>query len=307
MFLGGRGASLHSMTQLANREMAKVWDGEEGDDWTDNAERYDATDRYLWQQFVSKVPVGETDHVLDIGCGTGKSTREVARAARSGRVLGIDLSSRMLEYARRRSDEEGLTNVDYVQGDAQVHPFPTGAFDSAISVFGAMFFNDPVAAFSNIRSGLRWKGRLALLAWQPFEQNDWLRMMFDALAAGRQLVSPRSGMPGPFGLADDEAVYRILEEAGFVDVDITALDAPVLLGATADDAWEFVSGMGIVRGLTQDLGDDAKGLALARLREVIAAHHTPDGVLIGAAEWLITARGGAGRRLWRSHRPSVIR
>ena len=69
------GASLPSMTHIANQEMAKHWDGEEGDDWTDNAERYDATDRYVWRQFVSKVPVGESERVLDVGCGTGKSTR----------------------------------------------------------------------------------------------------------------------------------------------------------------------------------------------------------------------------------------
>lgn len=278
------------MTEIANREMAKHWDGEEGDDWTDNAERYDATDRYLWHEFVSKVPVGESERIVDVGCGTGKSTREVARAARAGRVLGIDLSSRMLDYARRRSDEEGLTNVEYVQGDAQVHPFPAAAFDLAISLFGAMFFNDPVAAFSNIRQALRPNGRLACVTWQRFEQNDWLRMLFDALVAGRRLPSPEPGMPGPFGLADDDAVYRILDEAGFVDVDITALDAPVWFGHNVEQAWEFVAGMGIVRGLTQDLDEVAKGQALDRARHVIAAHDTPEGVLVGAAEWLITAR-----------------
>ena len=283
-------ASLRSMTHIANQEMAKHWDGEEGDDWTDNAERYDATDRYLWQQFVSKVPVGESERVLDVGCGTGKSTREVARAARAGRVLAVDLSSRMLEYARRRSHDEGVTNVEYVQGDAQVHPFPAAAFDLGISIFGAMFFNDPVAAFSNIRRALRPKGRLALLAWQHFEHNDWLRMLFDALAAGRRLAWPEPGVPGPFGLADDAQVYRILDEAGFVDVDITALDAPVWLGPTVEHAWDFVSSMGIVRGLTQDLDEDAKGHALDRVRELIAAHDTPEGVRLGAAEWLITAR-----------------
>lgn len=278
------------MTRIANREMAKHWDGEEGDDWTDNAERYDATDRYLWEQFVAKVTVGESERVLDIGCGTGRSTREVARAARSGRVLGIDLSSRMLEYARRRSDDEGLTNVEYVHGDAQVHPLPAASFDLGISIFGAMFFEDPVAAFSNIRRALQPNGRLALLAWQRFEQNDWIRKLFEALAAGRQLPTPTPGTPGPFGLADEVSVHRILDEAGFVDVDVTALDAPVWLGQTVEHAWQFVSGMGIVRGLTQGLDEEAKGHALGRARDLIAAHDSPEGVLLGAAEWLITAR-----------------
>ncbi len=110
------------------------------------------------------------------------------------------------------------------------------------------------------------------------------------LAAGRDLPTPGVGQPGPFGLADPEGVHRILDESGFADVDITAIDAPMWLGTDGDDAWAFVSGMGIVRGLTGGLDDDLKQDALDRLREVIDTHETPNGVALGAAEWLITAR-----------------
>lgn len=275
---------------IANVDMARHWDGEEGDDWTENADRYDATDRYIWEQFTAKVPILAGDHVLDIGCGTGKSTRDMARGAGNGDVLGIDLSSRMLADARRRTDEQGLANAEYLHGDAQVHPFKAGAYDVAISSFGAMFFADPVAAFANIRRAVRPGGRLAMLAWRPAEDNEWLCAFFDALAAGRDLSLPPAGMPGPFGLADREATHRNLVEAGWHDIDITPLDAPMWLGADGEDAWGFVAGMGIVRGLTGDLDDAARERALDSLRSVIVSHESPEGVLIGAGEWLITAR-----------------
>ena len=129
-------------------------------------------------------------------------------------MLGVDLSSRMLDDARRRSAHEGLTNVEFLRADAQVHPFEPGAYDLAISVFGAMFFADPVAAFANIGRSLRPGGRIAFLAWQRFEDNEWLTAIFDALAAGRDLPTPQPGSPGPFGLADPDAVTTILRDAG---------------------------------------------------------------------------------------------
>src|SRR5688500_6814298 len=107
------GAKVAAM-DIANVDMARQWDGEEGDDWTENADRYDATDLYIWEQFTAKVPILAGDHVLDVGCGTGKSTRDIARSAHDGRVFGIDLSSRMLADARRRTDEQGLINVEYL-------------------------------------------------------------------------------------------------------------------------------------------------------------------------------------------------
>jgi len=167
--------------------MAAAWDGEEGDEWTENAERYDATDRWIGARFEALVDIADGDHVLDLGCGTGKVTRAAARRASSGSVLGIDLSSRMLDHARCQSEQEGLTNVRYVQGDAQVHPFEPEGFDIVISSFGAMFFVDPVAAFINVGRGLRGNGRIAFLAWQRFENNEWLTEIFGAVAAGRDL------------------------------------------------------------------------------------------------------------------------
>ena len=277
------------MVAVANVEMAAVWDGAEGDEWTENADRYDATDRWIARRFEAEVPIEPTDRIVDIGCGTGKSTRDAARRAWLGSVLGVDLSSRMLEDARRRSEDEGLQNVEFLLADAQVQPFQPNAYDLAISVFGAMFFADPVAAFSNIRRSLRPGGRIAFLSWQRFEDNEWLTAIFDVVAAGRDLPTPQPGSPGPFGLADPDVVTTILRGAGFVDEHLLSLNEPMRVGADAEDAWTFISEMGFVRGLTDGLGDEDKTRTTGLLRTAIREHETDDGVLFESASWLITA------------------
>ena len=278
------------MVAIANVEMAEVWDGEEADEWIANADRYDATDRWINERFEAETVIEARDRVLDIGCGTGKSSRDAARRAPGGAVLGVDLSSRMLDDARRRSVEEGLPNLEFLHADAQVHAFEPGAFDVVISVFGAMFFADPLAAFANIRCSLRPGGRIAFLSWQAFEHNDWLTTIFDALAAGRDLPTPVPGEPGPFGLADAEAVSTLLRDAGFVDGQLTSISAPMWLGASLQEAWSFVAEMGIVRGLSGGLDDATRAAAMAELRSRIAARETAEGVTLDSAAWLITAR-----------------
>ena len=153
-----------------------------------------------------------------------------------------------------------------------------------------MFFADPVAAFTNIGRALRRGGRLAFLAWQRFEDNEWLTETLAAVAAGRELPIPQPGSPGPFGLADPDAVTQILHAAGFADVAITPLTEPVWLGADREDAWSFASAMGMVRGLTAGLEPEARSKAFDNLRKVMAAHETDAGVLFGSAAWLVIAR-----------------
>ncbi|MDP8936146.1 MAG: methyltransferase domain-containing protein [Actinomycetota bacterium] len=278
------------MSTIANVEMARAWDGDEGDRWTEHAERYEATGRRVWQRFLDARPVSAADAVLDIGCGTGESTLDAARIARHGTVLGVDLSARMLARARQRAEAEGLTHVRFEQADAQVHPFETHAFDVAISSFGAMFFVDPVAAFANIARALRPGGRLAVLTWRELARNEWLTALREALAVGRQLPEPPPGAPGPFALADPDRVRAVLGAAGFDEVAFQAVDEPIELGADADDAFSFVRTMGIVHGLTQDLDDATRARALDDVHAMLAAHQREEGVLLGTSVWLITAR-----------------
>ena len=275
---------------IANVEMFKAWDGEEGERWARDADLYDRSSVLVWEAFLATGPVAAGEGVLDVGCGNGKSTRDVARLAAPGQVLGVDLSSQMLAVARQRSAAEGLTNVRFEQADAQVHPFAPAAFDVAISSFGAMFFADPVAAFANIGGALRPGGRLAMLSWRSLSENEWLGALRDALALGRQLGEPPASMPGPFGLADPDHVRGVLAAAGFEAVEITPFDQPMVLGADGDEAFDFVRRMGIVKGLTHDLGEDDRQRALDAVHERLVAAAGPDGVRFSAAAWLTTAR-----------------
>lgn len=273
-----------------NTDQFRAWNGDDGDDWLVHADRYDAASARYDPLLLTGAGIAAADRVLDIGCGSGVSTRAAARLAVDGSVTGIDLSARLLAEARRRSEAAGLPNTTFVQGDAQVHPFEPAAFDVVISRFGVMFFGDPVAAFTNVGRGVRAGGRLALLAWQGLARNEWLRTLLESLAAGRVLPGPATGAPGPFGLADPDDVRRILGSAGFRDVELASVEEPVYFGADPDDAYAFVSSLGVTRGLLGGLDEPARAAALAALRSRLADHAGPDGVLLGAAAWLITAR-----------------
>lgn len=276
--------------EVVNTEQAAAWDGHEGDVWTEQADRYERASRRIWQWFLDAQLVGQADRALDVGCGTGGPTRDVARLASEGVVTGIDLSTRMLDLARKRSADEGLDNVAFVRGDAQVYPFEPAAFDVALSCFGVMFFNDPVAAFTNIARGLRPGGSLAVLAWRTLAENEWLMSLRGALAVGRDLPVPPPDAPTPFALANPERVRGILGSAGFDDVELVPIDEPVELGTDAADALEFAKTMGIVEGLTETLDAEQRAEAMSNLADLIRARETPAGVLMGTAAWLITAR-----------------
>ncbi len=159
----------------------------------------------------------------------------------------------------------------------------------AVSSFGAMFFNDLVAAYANIGL-LRPGGRLAVLAWQELARNEWLLAFRGALAMGRTLGAPPNGAPGPFGLAEPDHVRRVLAEAGFVDVELEAIEEPLEFGSDAADAFAFAQTLGIVEGLTHDLDDADTAAALDAVREMLVAHDTGHGVLLNSTAWLITAR-----------------
>ena len=194
--------------EIANVEAAEAWDGHEGAHWAEHAERYEHSSWRHRARLLQASSIGPDDHVLDIGCGSGRSTIEAAQLASRGSALGVDLSSQMLAKAAQRAAESGVANADFVQGDAQVHPFDPGAADVAISHYGAMFFGDPLAAFTNIASGLRPGGRLALLAWRELERNDWIMVFRTALALGRELPTPPPDAPTPFSMADPDARPR---------------------------------------------------------------------------------------------------
>jgi SAM-dependent methyltransferase len=272
----------------SNAGQVGAWDGNEGVFWTAQARRLDETLANCHGPFLTAAAIRDGDRVLDVGCGTGRATRDVARIAVNGSALGVDLSSQMIALARATADGEGLHNVEFRQADAQIHPFDRGAFDVVISRMGSMFFGDPHAAFANLHRALRPDGRLTLLTWQDVADNEWLTQFRSALAVGRDLPSPPPDAPSPFALADPDRVRAILGAAGFTDISFESLHEPMSFGPDADDAFDFVSEL--TGWMRNGLDDEDRDAALAALRTTIAEHTGDDGVTYQSATWIIQAR-----------------
>ena len=208
-------------------------------------------------------------------------------------ALGIDISAPMLDQARTRAAAAKITNVQFDQADAQTHAFEPASFDVAISRFGVMFFDDPDAAFANIARALRPGGRLAFVCWQELGRNDWL--LVPGMAAAQHVPLPDLGPPGGpgmFSLAEHDHVNTLLRSAGFVDIGITAFEVPMFVagGGSLDETLEFLLATGIAHAMLADAEPDAAARGVDAARHALASHHDGEGVRLGAATWVVTAR-----------------
>ncbi|WP_061295037.1 class I SAM-dependent methyltransferase [Herbidospora cretacea] len=254
---------------IVNTHQAEAWNGYEGTHWASHPDRYNAVNDAFNPFLLEAVRPG--DRVLDIGCGTGRTTRLAALTASSAE--GVDLSEPMLATARDLAKD--LVNVTFTRGDAQVCPFPDSAFDLAISRFGIMFFGDPVAAFANIGRALTPGGRLAFLSMRGYGD-----LAHPVAALGFPPPPPGAG---PLALGEPETVGRVLTEAGFTEVTTRPVDAPQNWGADAADAAAFLAAWGPIRHAA---GDGAAERLLPALR----AFETPGGVLLNGEALLVCAR-----------------
>jgi SAM-dependent methyltransferase len=275
------------MQAIVNTHHAEAWNGWEGVNWANNAARYNAMVAAFDDDLFRVAAIHEEDRVLDIGCGTGQPTLMAARRASRGHVLGVDLSAPMLERARADAAEQGIANVRFEQGDAQVHPFPHGGFDVAISRGGVMFFGDPVAGFANIRRALRPGGRLVFMSPQGgTPDSDYAR----ATSALKPLMrGPSPAARGMGSLVDAARIHEVLGAAGFADVSVTPVRAPMDYGRDAVDAAEFILGQGPVRFNLEGVDQAVVERTREELRAGLRAYETSEGVRIPGAVWLVKA------------------
>jgi SAM-dependent methyltransferase len=211
----------------ANTEQIEYWNGGAADIWVAQQERLDRELDPLGRAALSALAPRAGEHLLDVGCGSGQTTLQLADAVRpGGQVVGVDISQPLLAAARRRNRDE---RVSFVRADAQTHAFEE-PFDAIYSRFGVMFFADPIAAFANLRRALKPGGRLAFVCWRAEAENPI--MTVPMIAAAKHLPplpSPPSdpGAPGPFAFADRARVARILGTAGFGTIDIQPHDEAI--------------------------------------------------------------------------------
>jgi SAM-dependent methyltransferase len=281
---------------MSNDEMVKYWNDSAGPVWVTQQERLDAQIGPLGSLARARAAIRIGERVLDVGCGCGTTTLELADAVGdAGRVVAVDISRPMLERARQRVEGAGsAARIEWRLDDAQTAAFEGGGFDLVFSRFGVMFFEDPVAAFANLRRALRRGGRLAFVCWQPRDKNPW--MLAPAMAAAQHVAfppPPPPHAPGPFAFGDAAHVRGILERAGFADVAHEAVNGPMrLAGDSVDEALELSLQIGPVGAALREArpSDEQRARVIEAVRKVIESFETPRGIEAEAGAWIVTAR-----------------
>ena len=273
-----------------NEAQIEHWNGPEARHWIDQQDRYDRQLAPFAAELLRAAAIGSSERVLDAGCGCGATTMLAARDA--AEAHGIDISAPMLDHARELAAAANIVNVQFDQADVQSHAFEPAWFDVAISRFGVMFFDDPDAAFANIARALRPGGRLAFVCWQELGRNEWL--LVPGMAAAQHVPLPDLGPPGGpgmFSLAEPEQIHKLLQSAGFVDIEVAAFEVPMLVagGGSLDETLEFFLATGIARAMLANAEPDAAARGVEAAREALATYHDGEGVRLGTATWVVTA------------------
>jgi SAM-dependent methyltransferase len=233
---------------------------------------------------VDQVAAQNASTVIDVGCGTGATTLAIARRLGQGsRCTGVDLSEQMIELARRRAGGEDTT-AEFVVADAQRHRFAPGAADVIASRFGVMFFDDPAAAFANLRAAARDGGALRAVAWRGAEHNPFMTAAEEA-AAGLITLPPRP--PGQFAFADRERVREILTASGWSDVDVAPVDFACAFPAGQLDA--YLGSMGPVGRALAEHDEATRARVVERVRPAFDHFRHGEEVRFTAACWLVAA------------------
>jgi SAM-dependent methyltransferase len=279
-----------SLTQDDGPNAAQIsyWNASAGPTWVAMQDALDTQLHDLGLAAMAALGALEGERVIDIGCGCGDTTLELARrVGPRGAVLGADISAPMLGVARRRAAELGLGWARLVEADAQIFDFEPA--DAAFSRFGVMFFADPAAAFANIRRALSPAGRLAFVCWRALAENLWMTIPMAAVAP---LLAPTPppppNAPGPFAFADRDRVHGILSQAGFAQISIEPHD--LAIGQRdLETAVRTCLNVGPVGAALRE-NPLLKAPITAAVRTALAPHATADGVKLPSASWIVTAR-----------------
>ena len=283
----------------------------------ENEEALEAWDGVLFDRFMQYrhlivtglVPHGDAairlmppragDRVLDVGCGFGDTTLQLAElVGPAGSVLGVDVAPRFIEAARVEAAREGVANARFEVCDVQMTEFEE-SFDYAFSRFGTMFFASPVAALRNVRRALVPGGRLCSVVWRRKLDNPWMyraeQVVKPLVEIPEETSEPRCG-PGPFSMADADTTSQILLGAGFEDISFHRFDHDFLIGRDLAEGIDFNLALGpaaeAVR-LAGAEGEEIRPQLAALLREALAEFETGAGLVAGSSTWIITASAPA--------------
>jgi SAM-dependent methyltransferase len=275
---------------------AEDWAGEMGERWLVNLDRFESMIAPVGDALLARAGLRAGERVVDIGCGGGATSREIARRVQpGGTVVGVDISAALVAEAARRAASAGLTNAAFVVADAAAALPPGAPFDRLVSRFGSMFFANPATAFQNLDRMLRTGARADFAVWAPARENAWVAGLMGVVGAHMEIPAPVPRAPGPFAFDDPEYFRAVLEEAGFRDLQFQRWEGQQLIGgAGADpaDAVRFVLNAMSFGALVQEQPPALRAAVETELTALFAAHRTPAGIAMGANVWLVSASAG---------------
>ena len=277
----------------------------------ENAEAIQAWDGPLFDRFVkfreimttglgahgnaalALVPPREGERVLDIGCGFGDTTQQIAAlVGPRGEAVGVDAAERFIETATREAEEAGVENVRFAVADVQTDDLG-GPYDMAFSRMGTMFFISPVAALRNVRTALVPGGRMVMAVWRRREDNHWLyraQQIVEAIVSRPEEYDEPTCGPGPFSMSNADTVTDIMVAAGFEQISLRRCDLEIMAGHDLDEALDMVMSIGPAGEILRLQGERAAHLrprVEAELREGLAGFQREDGtVWAPASTWL---------------------
>ena len=273
-------------------EQTTLWNGLAGRAWVEEQELLDHMFKPFEDLLVEAVSAGSGRRVLDVGCGAGSTTLAVARLlGAKGRCTGIDISDPMIVAARSRSKRE-KTPASFIHANAQIHAFEPGSFDTIISRFGVMFFDDPVRAFANLRNAARNGAEFRFLAWRSAAENPFMTTAERAAAPLLpNMPARRPDAPGQFAFADRRRVYCILEASGWAEIDIQPIDIACTLPENA--LVRYLTRLGPVGRILQDADEQTRTHVIETVRDAFDPYVHGSDVRFNAACWMASSRASA--------------
>ena len=270
-------------------EQAKLWNGSAGCAWVEAQTLLDRILQPFEDLLVAAVCATGARRVLDVGCGTGSTTRGIARPLDANRAcVGVDISEQMIATARMLAEQEGVP-AKFICADAQTHAFERASFDMIVSRFGVMFFADPVRAFANLRDAASKDATLCFIAWRSPAEN---RFMTTAERAAAHLLpnlpARRADAPGQFGFADARRVQSILAESGWTDIDIQPIDIECTLPES--ELSRYGARLGPVGVALQEVDPRTRDEVVAVVRTAFEPYVRGDEVSFTASCWRVDAQ-----------------
>ena len=276
---------------IANQEQREFWSDIKGDLWVTLQPRIDTMLATFGDKALDTLNPQSGERILEIGCGTGTTTLALGeQVGASGEILAADLSRPMLNKAIERANVSAEHSITFVEADAQVHNFPTAAFDAVYSRFGVMFFDNPVAAFRNIRKAVRPGGRMAYVCWADRKANPWIRIPAGAAKAFLDLPAPPpDDAPGQFSMENEHRVQQILHDAGWSDIGLERFTVNGSIGSNAADAASFITKMGPMSEPFALADSDTQNKTLQVIEEALTPYSNDSGVTLGFSTWIVSA------------------